>query len=156
MAGNNEFAAERASLVRPPGFTREDYPYWRDRFEMYVKSTQYQLWGIIQNGDIPITKLEEEYGPNEYAILERNTKARFMITSSLTKSLFYKFKNHNNAKDLWKALEITYEGTDDVKLRKAATLQRQYEMFAMMDGESIDDMHGGFQVIVNELLALGT
>ena len=123
---------------------------------MYVKSTQYQLWGIIQNGDIPITKPEEEYGPNEYDILERNTKARFMITSSLTKSLFYKFKNHNNAKDLWKALEITYEGTDDVKLRKAATLQRQYEMFAMMDGESIDDMHGRFQVIVNELLALGT
>ena len=54
MAGN-EFAAEGASLVRPPDFTGEDYPYWRDRFEMYVKSTQYQLWRIIQNGDIPIT-----------------------------------------------------------------------------------------------------
>ena len=94
---------------------------------LHVKSTQYQLWGIIQNGDTPITKPEAEYDPNEYAILEileRNTKARFMIISSLTKSLFYKFKNHNNAKDLWKALEITYEETDDVKLRKAATLQR--------------------------------
>ena len=61
MAGHNEFAAEGASLVRPPGFTGEDYPYWRDRFEMYMKFTQYQLWGIIQNGDIPITKPEEEY-----------------------------------------------------------------------------------------------
>ena len=29
-------------------------------------------------------------------------------------------------------------------------------MFAMMDGESIDDMHSRFQVIVNEFLALGT
>ena len=48
MAGNNEFAAEGASLVRSPGFTGEDYPYWRDRFEMYVKSTQYQLWGSFR------------------------------------------------------------------------------------------------------------
>jgi hypothetical protein len=79
-----------------------------------------------------------------------------MITSSLSKSLFYKFKNHSTAKDLWKALQITFEGTDDVKIRKAATLQRQYEMFAMIEGESIDDMHGRFQIIVNELLALGT
>ena len=152
MAGNNEFATEGASLVRPPGFTREDYPYQRDKFKMYVKSTQYQLQSIIQNGDIPITKLEDDYGPNEYATLEKNTKARFMITSSLTKSLFYKFKNHDNAKDLWKAFQITYEGTDDVKLRKAATLQRQYKMFAMMDGGSIDDMHGRFQVIVMSFL----
>ena len=110
MAGNNEFAVEGASLVRPPGFTGEDYPYWRDRFEMYVKSTQYQLWSIIQNGDIPITKLEDEYGPNEYATLEKNTKARFMIPSSLMKSLFYKFKNHTTAKDLWKVCKSHMKG----------------------------------------------
>lgn len=78
-----------------------------------------------------------------------------MISNPLKKSLF-KFKNHTTAKDLWKALQITFKGTDDVKLRKAATLQRQYDMFYMIDGESIDDIHKRFQVIVNELLALGT
>jgi len=44
MADNNnnsQFIIEGTSLTRPPGFTGEDYPYWKDKMEMYIKSTHY-------------------------------------------------------------------------------------------------------------------
>ncbi|KAG4921741.1 hypothetical protein JHK82_050688 [Glycine max] len=58
MADNNnsQFIVEGASLTRSPGFTREDYPYWKDKIEMYIKFNPYKLWLIITNGDIPIPR----------------------------------------------------------------------------------------------------
>ena len=47
-----QLIAEGASLSRPPAFTGEDFPYWKDRMEMYIKSTHYRLWNIITSGDI--------------------------------------------------------------------------------------------------------
>ena len=42
MVDNNNnglFITEKASLVRPPSITKEGYPYWKDKMEMYIKST---------------------------------------------------------------------------------------------------------------------
>ena len=38
MADNNnsQFIVEGASLTRSPGFTREDYPYWKDKIEIKI------------------------------------------------------------------------------------------------------------------------
>jgi len=47
--------AKGAFITRLLAFLGEDYPYWRDRIEMFIKSTQYNLWIIITKGDfIPI------------------------------------------------------------------------------------------------------
>jgi len=55
---NSQFIVEGASLTRTLGFTREDYPYGKDRMEMYIMFNHYRLWLIITNGDIPIPRLE--------------------------------------------------------------------------------------------------
>ncbi len=46
-----QLVVEESSITRPPAFLGEDYPYWRDRIEMFIKSTQYNLWGISTKGD---------------------------------------------------------------------------------------------------------
>ena len=47
--------------MRPLGFTRVNYPYWKDKMKMYVKSNHYKLWLITTNGDIPIPRLEAKW-----------------------------------------------------------------------------------------------
>jgi len=40
---NNKFIVGGASLTKPPGITRENYSYWKERVEMYIKSTLHRL-----------------------------------------------------------------------------------------------------------------
>ena len=59
------------------------------------------------------------------------------------------------AKEIWKLLEVTYEGNDQVKESKINILMHDYELFSIKDFESIVEMFSRFIVIVNELEALG-
>ena len=59
------------------------------------------------------------------------------------------------AKEIWKLLEITHEGTNQVKEFRINILVHDYELFPMKDFESIIEMFSRFMVIVNELQALG-
>ena len=150
------FINEGSSMNKPPAFSGDDYPYQADMIEMYIKSTQYRLWKIITEGGLPIIKLEAEWGNDEFAIMELNNKVRYAITCTLSRTEYNRFCSYKSAKELWDALKISHESTKDIRLRKMATLQREYEMFSMKKGESIDAMSGQFQTILNGLTALGT
>ncbi|VFQ98819.1 unnamed protein product, partial [Cuscuta campestris] len=58
------------------------------------------------------------------------------------------------AKEMWDKLEVTYEGTDQVREAKIDFLTQEYEMFRMKEGEKIDDMFDRFSKIINDLHAL--
>ena len=98
-------------MNKPSAFIGDDYPYWANRMEMYIKSTQCQLQNIITKGDIPITKEEAEWTSKEFEILELNNKARYAITCALSRTEYNKFCAYKTAKSLWDALKISHEGT---------------------------------------------
>ena len=58
------------------------------------------------------------------------------------------------AKEIWRLLEITHGGTNQVKESKINIFMHNYELFSMRDFESIIEMFSRFMVIVNELQAL--
>ena len=58
------------------------------------------------------------------------------------------------AKEIWKLLEVTYEGNDQVKKSKINSFMHDYELFSIKDFESFVEMFSRFIVIVNELEAL--
>ncbi|VFQ97364.1 unnamed protein product, partial [Cuscuta campestris] len=60
----------------------------------------------------------------------------------------------STAKEMWDKLEVTYEGTDQVREAKIDFLTQEYEMFRMKEHEKIDDMFDRFSKIVNNLHAL--
>ncbi|RDX68054.1 hypothetical protein CR513_52994, partial [Mucuna pruriens] len=62
----------------------------------------------------------------------------------ISKSEYNKFCNYKTIEEMWDALRITHEGTEDVQLRKVVTLKRHYEMFMMKEGETIDEMFDHF------------
>ena len=59
------------------------------------------------------------------------------------------------AKEVWRILEITLEGTNQVKDSKVRILVNDYEMFKMKPNESIVEMFTSFTDIVNGLEDLG-
>ena len=60
-----------------------------------------------------------------------------------------------SAKEIWRLLEITHEGTNQVKESKITLLVHSYEFFSMKDNETIVEMITRFTDIVNGLEALG-
>ena len=59
------------------------------------------------------------------------------------------------AKEIWRILEITHEGTTQVKYSKVRILENDYEMFKMKPNESIVEMFTRFTDVVNGLEGLG-
>ena len=55
------------------------------------------------------------------------------------------------AKEIWRILEITHEGTNQVKDSKVRILENDYEMFKMKPHESIVEMFTRFTNVVNSL-----
>lgn len=55
----------------------------------------------------------------------------------------------------WDSLVVNYERNEDVQLHKVVTLTRPYKSFTIKDGESIANMFGRVQVLLNGLEALG-
>ena len=53
------------------------------------------------------------------------------------------------------SIEVTHEGTNDVKRDRKHTLIQAYEMFRMLKGESIAEVQKRFTHIINHLMSLG-
>lgn len=69
---NSQFNAERVSLTRLSSFTGNDYPYWKEKMEMYIKFIRYRLWLIIMNGGI--TRYKEKWIDVDLVVMELNKK----------------------------------------------------------------------------------
>ncbi|KAG2703188.1 hypothetical protein I3760_06G126500, partial [Carya illinoinensis] len=59
-----------------------------------------------------------------------------------------------NGNEFNRIMNLTYEGTSQVKESKIYILTHEYEMFKMNDDESISSMHTRFTNIINSLTAL--
>ncbi|KAI3754747.1 hypothetical protein L1987_54537 [Smallanthus sonchifolius] len=130
-----------------------DYSNWKARFEHYISYTDSSLWIPIIEGykhptytyldEIvlkPISKLDE----GEKKVYDKEKKAHGSITMALTRELFHSFRGYDNSKDLWKALQIRFEGNSDIKKRKKDLLGKQYKCFRYLENESTDELISRF------------
>ncbi|GMI71473.1 hypothetical protein HRI_000816600 [Hibiscus trionum] len=60
-----------------------------------------------------------------------------------------------SAKEVWDKLEVTYEGTDEVKETKIGLLTLEYENFEMDPEENIEKMFDRFSTVTNGLKGYG-
>jgi len=56
---------------------------------------------------------------------------------------------------MWDTLQVTHEGTIDVKRSRINTSTHEYELFRMNQNKIIEDMQKRFTHIVNNLASLG-
>nr|XP_009624030.1 uncharacterized protein LOC104115153 [Nicotiana tomentosiformis] len=87
--------------------------------------------------------------------MERNAKVKKILICGLSHDEYNRISVCSNAKQIWDALQITHEGTNQVKRSKIELLMRNYELFSMKESEPIQDMMIRFTIITNELKSLG-
>ena len=68
---------------------------------------------------------------------------------------YHRISSCRDAKAIWKTLQTAHEGTTQVMKSKIDNLNKQYEVFQMTEGETIQEMHTRFTTIINEIYSLG-
>ncbi|MBE2321302.1 hypothetical protein DVA67_035630, partial [Solirubrobacter sp. CPCC 204708] len=87
--------------------------------------------------------------------LQINSKAKTVLYCAINVSEYNRVSSCATAQEIWRKLEVTYEGTKQVKRSKALMLRQDYELFKMVEGECVRDMFTRFTNLLNELQALG-
>ncbi|VFQ95108.1 unnamed protein product [Cuscuta campestris] len=163
LAISNERIGEGQSTTRPPLSDGTNYTYWKERMRIYIRSTNFQLWLVIKNGEeVPmkkvedklIPKTEDEFDAEDIKKVENYAKAINMLYCAVNPDDYRKISCCSTAKEMWDKLEVTYEGTDQVREAKIDFLTQEYEMFRLKEHEKFDDMFNRFSKIVNDLHAL--
>ena len=157
---------EGHSINRPPLFDGTNYQFWSNRMSIFMRSFDYEMWDIVVEGPYVPTKprvgcsdLElkprNEWTEAEVKKVQMNFKAINTLHCSLNATEFNRISTCKTAKEIWDKLKVTHEGTTQVKESKIALLSNQYEMFKMLDKESITTWFDRFTTIVNQLNQLG-
>jgi len=130
----------------------------------FLEAIDLNIWEAIEIGPyIPtmvarnttIEKPREEWSEEEKKLVQYNLKAKNIITSALGMDECFRVSNCKSEKDMWDTLQVTHEGTTDVKRSRINTLTYEYELFRMNPNKSIHDMQKRFTHIINHLASLG-
>ncbi|VFR01646.1 unnamed protein product [Cuscuta campestris] len=105
-------------------------------------------------GETTVPKTEDEFDAEDIKKVENYAKDINMLYCAVNPDDYRKISCCTTAKEMWDKLEVTYEGTDQVREAKIDFLTQEYEMFRMKEGEKINDMFDRFSKIINDLHAL--
>ncbi|KAL4276641.1 hypothetical protein AHAS_Ahas20G0227500 [Arachis hypogaea] len=88
--------------------------------------------------------------------MELNAKSINLLHCVISFEEYRKVSRCKTAKEIWEKLQVTHEGTKQVKETRIDMLRKEFEMFNMKDGESIDEVFERFLIIINNLDAMET
>ena len=92
--------------------------------QIFIEAIDLNIWEAIEvgpyvptmvAGNATIEKLREEWTEDEKRLVQYNLKAKNIITSALGMNEYFRVSNCRSAKDMWDTLQVTHEGTTDVK-----------------------------------------
>nr|XP_018627673.1 uncharacterized protein LOC104100345 [Nicotiana tomentosiformis] len=161
---------EGTSQVRPPYFYGQYLSHWKVRMETYTVSYDIKIWRVIKKGNLPIPPKKyandqiivstdpldlDDYTDEQAAVITVNAKAKNLLYNAISGEEYEKISSCKTGKKMWDKLEITYEGTNKVKEIRINLLVRDYELFQMKDGESVEEILSRFSKILGNLKSFG-
>jgi hypothetical protein len=84
-----------------------------------------------------------------------NDKALHALCQALSPSKFAKISNCGSAKEAWKILETTFEGTKLVKSAKLQMLISRFEEIKMLEEETFEEFYSKMSDLRNSMVSLG-
>ena len=134
------------SRLFPPTLNGTNYAIWKSRFEAYTMGKKYAIWNAIVSGFKSnfnnLTKLEKEV----------NSRARNMILLAMIDSTtHHQVSSCKTAKEIWDHLTVAHEGTSQVRDTQVDILVNDFELFTQKKGETIREMSGHFNALINAL-----
>ena len=113
---------EGASLNKPLLFDGEHFSFWQARMQMFIQSTDHRAQNAVVHGlHVPTKTVEgREVSLQWGEMTEANKrKAQYdlknIITSRLSSDEFFRTVRCKSAKEIWEMLEVTHEGTKEVR-----------------------------------------
>ncbi|GKC23038.1 ribonuclease H-like domain-containing protein [Tanacetum coccineum] len=120
--------------------------------------TDYSLWEVIKNGNKVLKRMvgivEQEYEPTsveEKQERRNEMKARATLLMALPNKDQLKFHTYQDAKLLMEAIEKRYGGNKESKKVQRTLLKQQYENFAALSSESLDQTFDRLQKLIGQL-----
>ncbi|GJR59563.1 hypothetical protein Tco_1501725 [Tanacetum coccineum] len=120
--------------------------------------TDYSLWEVIKNGNKVLKRTvgetEQEYEPttaDEKHDRRNEMKARGTLLMALLNKDQLKFYSYKDAKLLMEAIEKRYGGNKESKKVQRTLLKQQYENFAGLSSETIDQTVDRLQKVISQL-----
>ena len=115
---------EGHSTNMPPLFKGSDFAYWKTRMRVYFQVIDFDLWHVVTNGlhiptivvnEIQTPKPIQEYNKDDKKLASMIAKVMNILYCALERNEFNRISTSINAHDIWHLLEITHEGTNQVK-----------------------------------------
>ena len=113
------------------------------------------VWDSVENGYVKPMTAKSEWDKAACALANANSKAINNIFCGVSTDEFHKISHVETAKEAWKILETTYEGTKKVKDTKNQMLTTRFEELEMGDNESFNSFYGKLNEVIIAKLNLG-
>jgi hypothetical protein len=121
-----------------PSFDGTNYGYWKARMRFFLKSID--VWKVVETVWIKPEETDEITTIQTSTRLS-NDKALHALCQALSPSEFARISNCEIAKDAWKILKTTYEGTKLVKSVKLQMLISKFEEIKMLEDETFGEFY---------------
>ncbi|GJW45841.1 copia protein [Tanacetum coccineum] len=159
IKGHKEAGTTTTNLTaKLPILNLGDYDLWLMRIEQLFLMTDYSLWEVIKNGNKVLKKIignvEHEYEPTtaeEKLDRKNEMKARGTLLMALPNKDQLKFHLYKDVKLLMEAIEKRYGGNNESKKVQRILLKQQYENFAALSLEIMDQTFDRLQKLISQL-----
>ena len=120
---------------KPPYFNGANYAYWKNIMKLFLQAFDLEAWKIIVSGyTTPITEMDT-WGNEESKKFSINAKAMHLLFCALGPDRYGRVSSCSNAKEIWDKLEVTHEGTNELKETKIKIINLNYENDSSGDDE---------------------
>ena len=118
------FQAESFPINKPHFFAGSDYQFWKHKMTWHLESLDLKVWKTILHGytfptkDVDGCKIPKtlvEYSEEENINFQLNSRAIYIIICAINRNEYNRISQCKTAKEVWRILEVTHEGTNQVK-----------------------------------------
>ena len=121
----------------------------------YLCSIDESVWDVVEIGWTRSEAAKSEWDKAALTTANANSKALNAIFYGVSPDEFYRISHVTIAKEAWKILEMTYEGTKKVKDTKLKMLTTRFEELKMSEDELFDSFYGKLNEVVIGKFNLG-
>ena len=120
------------SLNASPYFDGSNYAFWKVRMRAFLCLIDETVQDAVDVGWTRLEAAKSTWDKAALAVANANSKALNAIFCGVSSDEFHKISHVTIAKQAWKILETTYEGTKKVKNTKSQMLTTRFEELKMM------------------------
>ncbi|XP_070017347.1 uncharacterized protein [Nicotiana sylvestris] len=104
---------------------------------------------------VVVSKTRADCNAEDLNKWEKNTTAKKWLVCGIGPDEYSRIQSYTTSKEIWDTLQVTHEGTPQVKRSRGTLLYSQYANFTMKEGKIIQEIYTRFTTLTNELKSLG-